>query len=102
MSSKISLVGDFQQGTYPLNDGSKGSALYSISIELSSEPKPEWIKAFLKTWDNPPSFTTRHRPGIADVVDDEIWLDGTTLEEAEKYHRKTIDKCIEKANKTIK
>lgn len=37
-----------------------------------------------------------HRPGIASVVDDEILLNGTTIEEVREYHRETLKLCIEK------
>lgn len=39
-----------------------------------------------------------HRPGIASVVDDEILLNGTTIEEVREYHRETLKLCIEKSN----
>ena len=48
--------------------------------------------------DSPPSFTTMHRPGIASVVGDRFILDGTTVEEVEAYHAKTLKLVVEKAN----
>ena len=39
-----------------------------------------------------------HRPGIAKVSGDKIILDGTTIEEVEKYHRDTLVICVEAAN----
>ena len=52
-------------------------------------------------WDNPPEFTTMHRPGIASVEGDCIVLNGTTLEEVEAYHAKTLQLVIERANQEI-
>lgn len=39
-----------------------------------------------------------HRPGIASVVGDTIVLDGTTLDELEKVHVKTLKLCVEQTN----
>ena len=43
-------------------------------------------------------FTTMHRPGIARVHGDRIILDGTTMEEVERYHAKTLKLALEKTN----
>jgi hypothetical protein len=40
-----------------------------------------------------------HRPGIASVEGDVIWLRGTTLEEVERYHRDTLKLAVDQANK---
>lgn len=40
-----------------------------------------------------------HRPGIAGVYGDTVVLDGTTVDEVEKYHRKTLLLAAEQANK---
>ena len=53
---------------------------------------------FVRNWNSPPRYTTMHRPGIASVVDDEILLNGTTIEEVREYHRGTLKLCIEKSN----
>lgn len=39
-----------------------------------------------------------HRPGIARVEGDRIILDGTTIEEVERYHLKTLKLAVERAN----
>jgi hypothetical protein len=39
-----------------------------------------------------------HRPGIARVYGDRIILDGTTMEEIERYHAKTLKLALEKTN----
>lgn len=53
----------------------------------------------MRAWDHPPSFTSIHRPGIARVSGDTVVLDGTTVEEVEKYHRATLLLAAEQANK---
>ncbi len=39
-----------------------------------------------------------HRPGIARVEGDHIVLDGTTIEEVEKYHLDTLKLAVNRAN----
>jgi hypothetical protein len=85
--------------TAPRNDGTQGSALYAIPFELSRTPSPIWQKAFLQTWDYPPRFTTMHRPGIARIIGNRVVLDGTTIEEVERYHRDTLLLAVQAANK---
>ena len=84
--------------TLPKNDGTRGSALYSIPFKLSSKPTRTWSELFLRNWDCPPRFTSIHRPGIARVESDKIILDGTTIEEVKQYHRDTLILCVEKTN----
>ena len=88
--------------TLPRNDGTRGSALYSIPFRLSSKPTRIWSELFLKNWDYPPRFTSMHRPGIARVASDKIILDGTTIEEVKQYHRDTLILCVEKTNEEEK
>ena len=88
--------------TLPRNDGTRGSALYSIPFRLSSKPSDTWSELFLRNWDCPPRFTSMHRPGIARVESDKIILDGTTIEEVKQYHRDTLILCVEKTNEEEK
>lgn len=88
--------------TLPRNDGTRGSALYSIPFRLSSKPTRTWSELFLRNWDYPLSFTSMHRPGIARVDSDKIILDGTTIEEVKQYHRDTLILCVEKTNEEEK
>ena len=88
--------------TLPRNDGTRGSALYSIPFRLSRKPTRKWSELFLRNWDNPPSLTSMHRPGIARVASDKIILDGTTIEEVKQYHRDTLILCVEKTNEEEK
>jgi len=40
-----------------------------------------------------------HRPGIASVYGDKVVVNGTTIDEVEKYHRKTLILAADQANK---
>jgi hypothetical protein len=40
-----------------------------------------------------------HRPGIASLVSDTVILDGTTVEEVQKYHKETLVLAADEANK---
>jgi hypothetical protein len=40
-----------------------------------------------------------HRPGIASVHGDRIILDGTTVQEVERYHRETLILAVNEANR---
>ncbi len=88
--------------TQPLNDGSRGSALYKIPFELNKQPSYEWIDLFINAWNRPPRFTSMHRPGIASVYDNKIILNGTDIEEVERYHKDTLKLAVEVANNTLK
>lgn len=91
---------DIEKTTPPRNDGTRGSALYKVALKLSKTPSFEWKRIFVETWNNPPRFSTMHRPFIASVVGDDIILDGTTIEEISKYHMPTLEICVKKANET--
>lgn len=39
-----------------------------------------------------------HRPTIARVVGDTIVLDGTTMDELERYHARTLRLCVQQVN----
>lgn len=84
--------------TVPSMDGTRGSALYSIPFKLSRRPSSLWKQLFVDLWNNPPRFSTMHRPGIASVYSDEIVLNGTTIEEVRDYHRETLKMCVDLAN----
>ncbi len=88
--------------TIPRLDGTRGSALYAIPFRLSDNPDDLWRKLFIKNWNSPPSFTTMHRPGIARIIGDKIILNGTTIEEVQKYHRDTLKLVVRKTNEEYK
>src|SRR5947209_5224849 len=85
--------------TTPRNDGTSGSALYRIPFQLSRRPPHEWAELFVPNWYHPPQWTTMHRPGIASVSGNKIILDGTTMEEVERYHRDTLKLAIQETNR---
>ena len=95
----IRIVGVDAKGiSAPRNDGTRGSALYRVPILLSRKPDQVWAQLMVQNWDRPPLFTTMHRPGIGSVVGRAFVLDGTTLEEVEQYHLKTLKLAIEATN----
>ena len=85
--------------TEPRNDGTPGSALYSIPFALSRTPPTEWRQLFTENWNHPPSFTTAHRPGIVKIYGATVTLDGTTIEEVERYHRDTLQLAVAETNR---
>jgi len=101
-SEPIKIMGIISEAiTVPRNDGTRGSGLYAIPFKLSHRPSAEWAKLFVETWNRPPRWTTMHRPGIGKVLGDRVILDGTTIEEVEKYHRETLLVVIERVNAEI-
>lgn len=87
------------QITTPRGDGTPGSALYRVPFRLSSTPPRQWATFFIEVWNHPPRYTTMHRPGIASLVSDTVILDGTTVEEVQKYHQETLVLAADEANK---
>jgi hypothetical protein len=85
--------------TQPRNDGTRGSALYSVPFALSHRPSSEWLALFIQNWNHPPRYTSMHRPGIATVSGSTIILDGTTIEEVERYHRDTLQLAVNETNR---
>jgi hypothetical protein len=85
--------------TEPPMDGAPGCALYAIPFRLSRQPTSEWAEIFEHTWKHPTEHTQMHRPRIASVAGDRIILDGTTLEEFQKYHRSTLKLVMKETNR---
>lgn len=83
----------------PRNDGSCGSALYSVPLRLSASAPGEWAQLFVRAFDDPESFTSMHRAGIATVAGDKVWLRGTTLEEVASDHKRTLEAAARTANR---
>ena len=74
----------------PRNDGTAGSALYAVPFRLNRAPRGIEVQLLKHVWDSPPEWTSMHRPGILRVAGDRVVLDGTTVEEVERYHAKTL------------
>ena len=85
----------------PRNDGTRGSALYAVPFRLSRRVSYDWAQVFEQVWNHPPRFTSMHRPGIARLSGDRIILDGTTVEEVQRYHRDTLVLCVQETNRII-
>jgi hypothetical protein len=95
----IKLVGIVREGVgQPRNDGTRGSALYRIPLRLSRVPPSDWARLFEANWDRPPSWTSMHRPGICRVSGDTVVLDGTAMDELERYHLKTLKLALSVTN----
>lgn len=98
-SIAIRVIGIDADGiTRPRNDGTQGSALYRIPVLLSQRPDPLWANLMVHNWDRPPQWTSRHRPGIGRVEADRFILDGTTIEEVDKYHLATLKLAVDQTN----
>lgn len=82
----------------PRTDGTRGSALYRVPLLLNRVPHRAWSARFAEVWDSPPAWTSMHRPGIASVQGNRIVLDGTTIDELEKYHLKTLKLVVRQLN----
>lgn len=85
--------------TQPRNDGTPGNALYSIPFALSRRPPSEWAELFIENWNHPPQWTSMHRPGIATLSGSTITLNGTSIEEVERYHRDTLQSAVRETNR---
>ncbi len=95
----VRIVGIVEEAVgRPRNDGTRGSGLYPVSLRLSRTPSRVWAELFVETWNHPPQFTTRHRPGIASVVGDSIVLAKTTVEELEEVHKETLRHVLARVN----
>lgn len=90
------------QITEPGAGSLRGTVLYRIPFRLSRKPSSLWSQLFVQSWNHPPRYTSMHRPGIASVRDDLIILNGTTIEEVQSTHQRTLLLCIEEANKKEK
>jgi hypothetical protein len=88
-----------EEVSFPKNDGTHGSALYSVPFELSRYPSASWRQLFVQSWNSPPRWTTLHRPGIASVSGRKIILNGTTIDEVERTHKETLLLAVGEANK---
>ncbi len=98
-SQPLEIVGvDTERVGTPRNDGSRGSALYRVPIKLNRTPTSDEARLLIQAWDSPSQFSMMHRAGIATVSGDTIVLDGTTLEEVERYHARTLSLAVQAAN----
>lgn len=87
--------------TEPTNDGTRGSALYTVPFRLSKPISHDWAAAFEQVWNHPPQYTTMHRPGIAHARGNRIVLNGTTIDEVQRVHRETLILCVKETNRIV-
>jgi hypothetical protein len=98
----IRITGIVEEGVgQPRNDGTRGSAMYRVPLQLSRRPSPLWSQVFIETWNHPPSYSSMHRPGIASVSGDTIVLDGTTMDELGRYHIETLRGVLAETNQRL-
>lgn len=88
-----------QEVSTPRNDGTPGCALYRVPIRLSAPAPRQWAEIFVQAFDHPSAYTSMHRAGICRVTADRIVLDGTTIEEIDRYHKDTLKLALEAANR---
>ncbi len=93
----VGVVAD--EVTEPRNDGTRGSALYTVPFRLSKPVSHDWAAVFEQVWNHPPQFTTLHRPGIAHARGNRIVLNGTTIDEVQRVHRDTLILCVTETNR---
>ena len=96
----IKIIGVIaQEVSQPRNDGTQGSGLYAVPFRLSRAADSTWGELFVRNWDRPPQWTSMHRPGIASVYGAKVVLNGTTMEEVERYHRDTLKLVVDETNR---
>lgn len=95
----IRMLGIAKEGVgAPRDDGTRGSGLYRVPLQLSRRADSRWADLFRENWNHPPAFTTMHRPGIGSVQGDQIVLAETTLKEIEDYHLQTLRLVMDRTN----
>jgi hypothetical protein len=95
----VRLTGIDLPAVVPSEKGREGDIeLYAVPFTLSAVPNPEWRRLFGPIWTMPPRWSKMHRPGIARVAGDRIILDGTTIEEVEKFHFETLQLVVAVTN----
>lgn len=82
----------------PSDDGTPGSALYAVPFSFSRALSSFEQEAVEAVWDNPPSYSTMHRRGIARCYSDKMVLAHTTIEEVRDYHQRTLEAVVSRVN----
>jgi hypothetical protein len=99
MPESINIVGiDTANVGHPRNDGTPGSGLYAVPVKLSRAPSAREARLLVYFWDNPSSWTTMHRRGIARISGSSLILDGTTIEEVRDIHVATVRQAVAATN----
>ena len=99
MPEPISITGiDTENVGHPRNDGTPGSGLYAVPVKLSRAPSDREASLLVHFWDNPSTWTTMHRRGIARISGSSLILDGTTIEEVRDTHVATVRQAVAATN----
>ncbi|MFC5932242.1 hypothetical protein [Cryobacterium melibiosiphilum] len=99
MPEPLSIIGiDTENVGHPRNDGTPGSGLYAVPVKLSRAPSGREARLLVHFWDNPNTWTTMHRQGIARVSGSSLILDGTTIEEVRDTHVATVRQTVAATN----
>jgi len=99
MTEPISIIGiDTDEVGHPRNDGTPGSGLYAVPIKLSRVVSEREAALLVHFWNNPTSWSTMHRSGIARVSGATLVLDGTTIDEVQDVHAATVRFAVSATN----
>ena len=88
--------------TEPRNDGTPGSALYTVPFALNTRPPGDWVTLFLKNWRHPAQYTMMHLPQNASISGATLILRRTTLDDVNRYHRDTLVWAIDETNRQFR
>jgi hypothetical protein len=98
-SEPVRTVGLIAEGVgTPPHGGTPRSEHYVVPLRLTREPSALWTLHFIHYWGHPPRSTSKHRRRIASVQGDSVILNGTTLDEVQRYQMATLKLVIERAN----
>ncbi len=75
-----------------------GALHYKIPLRLSRIPEPEWVRQFLRAWDEQKDLTSMHLPAM-EIGSDRIILDGTTIDDLEQSHIGALKLAVDEANR---
>jgi hypothetical protein len=69
-----------------------------VPLILNRPASSREAELLVRNFDQPSSWTSMHRPGIASVVGDRLFLNGTTIDEVSQYHAKTVSLAVRATN----
>lgn len=91
----IRITGVVREGIgEPLNDGTAGSALYRVPLQLSRRPSELWMQVFEHEWNNQLYSMLRE----AYVQGDTIVFPATTMDEMEQHHVAQLRRVLDRVN----
>ncbi len=75
-----------------------GARHYKIPLRLSRIPDSEWMRQFLRAWEELKGLASTQLPGV-EIGSDRIILDGTTIDDLEQFHIKVLKQALDEANR---